>query len=133
LFTLIGGSIALRWLTKEKSRLPAGPSLALLQSELAILIGVLGRIWLLTLTAWILLLLAGLLPAALLLAGLLARVLVLLTRVLILSAHSGISLGCLNRRQQRRRALVAREHPFQGAHSVAFVWRQRGGGNRAQN
>jgi hypothetical protein len=62
------------------------------QSELAILIGVLTRIGLLALTARILLLLAGLLPAALLLTGLLARVLVLLTRVLILSAHAGISL-----------------------------------------
>jgi hypothetical protein len=45
-----------------------------LQSELAILIGVLSRIWLLALTARILLLLAGLLPAALLLlTGLLTR------------------------------------------------------------
>jgi hypothetical protein len=80
--------------TKEKSRLPAGPSLLSSQSELAILIGVLTRIGLLALTAWILLLLAGLLPAALL-TRLLARVLVLLTRVLILSAHSGISLVAL--------------------------------------
>jgi len=59
-----------------------------LQSELATLIGVL------SLTARILLLLAGLLAAALLLlAGLLTRVRGLLTRVLILSAHSGISLA----------------------------------------
>jgi hypothetical protein len=66
-----------------------------LQSELAILIGVLGRIGLLALTAGILPLLARLLPAALLLlTRLLARVLALLTRVLILSGHSGISL-CL--------------------------------------
>jgi hypothetical protein len=63
-----------------------------LQCELAILIGVLTRIGFLALTARILLLLAGLLAAALLLTGLLARVLVLLTRVLILSAHSGISV-----------------------------------------
>jgi hypothetical protein len=63
-----------------------------LQSELAILIGHSTRIGLLALTARILLLLAGLLAAALLLTGLLARALVLLTRVLILSAHSGISL-----------------------------------------
>jgi hypothetical protein len=63
-----------------------------LQSELAILIGHSTRIGLLALTARILVLLAGLLAAALLLTGLLARALVLLTRVLILSAHSGISL-----------------------------------------
>jgi hypothetical protein len=57
------------------------------------LIGHATRIGLLPLTARILVLLAGLLPAALLLlTGLLARILVLLTRVLILSAHSGISL-----------------------------------------
>jgi hypothetical protein len=70
-----------------------GTSLALTQSELAILIGHATRIGFLALTARILLLLAGLLAAALLLlTGLLARILVLLTRVLILSAHSGISL-----------------------------------------
>jgi hypothetical protein len=77
---------------KERSRLPAGPFLALTQSELAILTGVLTRIGFLALTARILLLLAGLLAATLLLTGLLARILVLLTRVLILSAHSEISL-----------------------------------------
>jgi hypothetical protein len=47
---------------------------------------------LLTLTAlpvWILLLLAGFLTAALLLARLLTRVLILLTRVLVLVGHSG--------------------------------------------
>jgi len=38
----------------------------------------------------ILLLLAGLLAAALLLAGLLTRVLILLTRVLVLIGHSGL-------------------------------------------
>jgi hypothetical protein len=111
--------------TKEKSRLPAGPSLLSSQSELAILIGVLTRIGLLALTAWILLLLAGLLPAALL-TRLLARVLVLLTRVLILSAHSGISLVCLNRGQRSRGALVAPEHSFPDDHSVASVGRKRG-------
>jgi len=68
-----------------------------LQSELAILIGPLARIGLLALTAGILLLLAGLLPAALLLAGFLTRVLVLLTGFLILSAHSGNSLVFLTR------------------------------------
>jgi hypothetical protein len=67
-----------------------------LQSELAILIGVLA------LTAWIrlvagllpaaLLLLAGFLAAALLLTRFLARVLGLLIRVRILAAHSEISL-----------------------------------------
>jgi hypothetical protein len=58
-------------------------------SELAPVIG------LLALTARILLLLAGLGAATLLLAGLLTRVLVLLARVLILVAHSDISL-CLH-------------------------------------
>jgi hypothetical protein len=44
-------------------------------------------IWILTLTARILLLLAGLLAAALLLAGFLTRVLVLLARVLVWVGH----------------------------------------------
>jgi hypothetical protein len=83
-----------------------------LQSELAILIGHLTRIWLLALTARILLLLAGLLSAALLLlAGLLARFLVLLTRVLILSGHSEISLFRLSQIQRLRGSLVARGTP----------------------
>ncbi|WGS24135.1 MULTISPECIES: hypothetical protein [unclassified Bradyrhizobium] len=54
----------------------------------------------LALTAWILLLLAGLGAAALLLSGLLtrglallARLLILLARVLVLAAHAGISLA----------------------------------------
>jgi branched-chain amino acid transport system permease protein len=75
-----------------------------LQSELAILIGVL------SLTARILLLLAGLLAAALLLlAGLLTRVRSLLTRVLILSAHSGISLARGSLGQPPNPPLVAKE------------------------
>jgi hypothetical protein len=85
---------------KEKSRLSAGPSFALasfkfeLPAALPVLIG------LLTLTVGILLL-AGLLAAALLLTGflarfliLLARVLVLLTRVLVWAGHRG--LPCLD-------------------------------------
>jgi hypothetical protein len=46
----------------------------------------------LALTVRVLLLLAGLLPAALLLTGFLARVLILLTRILVLVRHTGISL-----------------------------------------
>ena len=95
-----------------------------LQSELATLIGVL------SLTARILLLLAGLLAAALLLlAGLLTRVRGLLTRVLILSAHSGISLarGSLG---QPSCHLVVKEHLFQIDHSMASVWCEHGGRNR---
>jgi hypothetical protein len=74
----------------EKPRLAAGPSLLSLLSlnsgfglvtALALLIGVLG------LTVRILLLLAGLLAAALLLAGLLTRVLILLTRFRVLLAR----------------------------------------------
>jgi hypothetical protein len=79
---------------KEKSRLPAGPSLlsfALLSlglkseltSALALLIAVLA------LTVRILPLLSGLLAATLLLTGLLTRVLVLLPRVFFLAGHSG--------------------------------------------
>src|SRR6476646_3971855 len=67
------------------------PALAYSKSELvtallALLIGVLA------LTVRILLLLSGLLAAALLLAGLLTRVLVLLARILVLVAHSGSPL-----------------------------------------
>ena len=54
---------------KQKSRLSAGPFLAITRSELAIMIGHGRRIGLQTLTARILLLLARLLAAALLLAG----------------------------------------------------------------
>jgi hypothetical protein len=55
-------------------------------SELAVLLALLA---LAALAVRILLLLAGLLAAALLLAGLLTRVLILLTRVLVLIRHSG--------------------------------------------
>jgi hypothetical protein len=77
---------------KEKSRLAAGPSfshstaLTQFSSELAVLLALLA---LTTLTVRVLLLLAGFLTAALLLAGLLTRVLILLTRVLVLVRHSG--------------------------------------------
>jgi hypothetical protein len=57
------------------------PALAWFKLELAILWRVL------TLTVRVLLLLAGLLPAALLLAGLLARVLILLARILVRIGH----------------------------------------------
>jgi hypothetical protein len=72
---------------KEKSRLAAGLSFSLIaltqiSSELAVLLA------LLALTRTVLLLLAGLLAAALLLAGFLTRVLILLTRILVLIGHS---------------------------------------------
>jgi hypothetical protein len=57
-------------------------------SELAL--GLLARVGLLALTAGILLLLTRLLSAALLLAGLLTRVLILLARVLVLIGHRGL-------------------------------------------
>ena len=75
------------WLAQKKS--PALrrdlPALAYVSSELAL--GLLTRIGLLALTAGILLLLTGLLSAALLLAGLLTRVLIWLARVLVLVRH----------------------------------------------
>jgi hypothetical protein len=65
--------------------------------------------WFLTLTIRILLLLARLLPAALLLAGLLARVLVLLTVILagVVRVHFGISLAGPNQRQRKNLDLVS--------------------------
>ncbi|KJC37000.1 hypothetical protein UP09_27400 [Bradyrhizobium sp. LTSP885] len=84
------GRYAAKTSQKEGPRLAARPfclGYADLVSELAILLR------LLALTARILLLLAGLLAAALLLLiGLLTGLLVLLARVLVLIAHSGISL-----------------------------------------
>jgi hypothetical protein len=70
--------------------------------------------------AWILLLLAGLLATALLLAGLLTWVLVLLTRLLILIAHSG-NLPGLNVAGINGRApsSVAMEHLFRWDHCAA--------------
>ena len=64
------------------------PALADVSSGLAL--GLLTRVGLLALTARILLLLTGLLSAALLLAGLLTRVLILLARVLVLFRHRGL-------------------------------------------
>jgi hypothetical protein len=71
--------------------------------QLAALIGVLA------LAAGILLLLTGLLAAALLLAGLLTRGLVLLTRILVRIAHSDTPFSCLvfTARQPAPAALVA--------------------------
>ena len=68
---------------KEKPRLSAGPFSDSRVNLLTVLIG----IGFLPLTARVLLLLAGLLAAALLLTGLLTRVLVLLARVLVLISH----------------------------------------------
>jgi hypothetical protein len=68
---------------------PGGDNpLAYISSELAL--GLLTRVGLLARTAGILLLLTGLLSAALLLAGLLTRVLILLARVLVLVRHRGL-------------------------------------------
>jgi len=73
-------------LLKEKSRLSAGLFAVTsygqeLAAALVLLVG------LLALTVRILLLLSGFLAATLLLAGLLARVLVLLARILVLTRH----------------------------------------------
>jgi hypothetical protein len=92
LFTLIAGLPARRYWTtsgwmrpKEKSRLAAGPFCESLNSELPVAVALLVRG--LALAVRILLLLAGLLAAALLLTGTLAGVLVLLARLLILVRH----------------------------------------------
>jgi len=58
-----------------------------IRSELTVHLTLLALLTLTALAVWILLLLAGLLAAALLLARLLTRVLVLLTRVLVLVRH----------------------------------------------
>ena len=76
---------------KIKSRLAAGPSCSR-SCQFRLALGLLTRIGLLALTVGILLLLAGLLAAALplatlLLAGLLTRVLILLARILVLVRH----------------------------------------------
>jgi hypothetical protein len=76
----------------QKSRLAAGPSCFRSNSgfELTAALALLVRF--LALTVRILLLLSWLLAPALLLSGFLARVLVLLARVLVLVGHFGISL-----------------------------------------
>jgi len=60
-----------------------------IRSELTVHLTLLALLTLTALAVWVLLLLAGLLAAALLLAGLLPRVLILLTRVLVLIRHRG--------------------------------------------
>ena len=96
-------SVGLRERTKEKSRLSAGPSLYFplsVSPELASLAGVLR------------LLARFRLAATLLLAGLLARVLRLLTRILVGVVHSGAPLLNLAENNPARGGLVAREHRF---------------------
>jgi hypothetical protein len=98
LFTLIAGSSPARRPgerrndnTKKNPALRRDfPALAWFTSELAI--GLLAGITVLALTIRVLLLLAGLLPAALLtlLAGLLTRVLILLARILVLVGHGDL-------------------------------------------
>jgi hypothetical protein len=75
----------------------------------------------LALTARLLLLLARLLAAALLLAGLLTRVLVLLARVLVRVAHSESPLLNATGRQRANPAAVSTELRFRGDHCVALV------------
>jgi hypothetical protein len=88
------------------------------------------RIGSLVLTAGVLLLLAGLLAAALLLAGLLARVLILLARVLVGVAHSESPLLNATARQRANPTLVSQELRFHHDHSVALVCRHCGCGTR---
>ena len=79
--------------TKEKPRLSAGPSSLAQPIGLTVLIRHLSlTVGILPLAARILLLLAGLLAAALLLTGLLTRALVLLARI-VLIGHLKISVG----------------------------------------
>jgi hypothetical protein len=78
--------------------------------------------------------LAGLLAAALLLAGLLTRVLILLTRFRVLLARlvlvgHRISFVERNQRQLRNRRLVSREFGFRCDHCVAAACHDRGEGN----
>src|ERR1700732_2841050 len=82
---------------KGKSRLSAGlPPLTSYGQELATALALL--VGFLALTVRILLLLSGFLAATLLLAGHLARVLVLLARILVLFRHR--DLPCCSRRRQ---------------------------------
>jgi hypothetical protein len=98
---------------KEKSRLSAGLSCSrLVYLRTSDALAIFGRI--LTLTARILLLLAGLLTAALL-AGLLVRVLVLLARIWVLVRHRRSPL--LNVVRDNRKA----RHWFQGALGSAVI------------
>jgi hypothetical protein len=89
-------------------------------AALVLLVRVLVRI--LTLPAWILLLLTRLLTATLLLAGLLAWVLALLTRVLILVGHRDPPFQ-RHLQQRLELPLVARELAFRWAHYMAAVCR----------
>jgi hypothetical protein len=75
----------------------------------------------LALTARILLLLTGLLAAALLLAGLLTRGLVLLTRILVRIAHSDTPLFGFTRSQPGPAALASGTSVFPCDHSAAVV------------
>jgi hypothetical protein len=103
-----------------------------LSTALALLIGVLG------LTVRILLLLAGLLAAALLLAGLLTRVLILLARFRVLFARFLVLVGHKisfverNPRQLRHRRLVSREPRFRCDYCAAVACHDCGGRNPGQ-
>jgi hypothetical protein len=113
------------------------PALTWFKPELATALALLIRF--LALTVRILLLLPGLLTAALLLAGLLTRVLILLTRVLILLTwvlvrvvrvrHSRISLVERNQRQLQSAQLVSGELRFRWDHCVATACCDCGGRN----
>jgi hypothetical protein len=75
----------------------------------------------LALTSRILLLLAGLLAAALLLAGLLTRVLVLLTRILVRIAHSGTPFWISTADNRPRQRWLREQRQFLCDHSTARV------------
>ena len=93
-----GSSPGMRSSDTQKSRLAAGPSCFRsnsgfeLTAALALLVRFLALTVLILLSVRILLLLSWLLAAALLLSGFLARVLVLLARVLVLVGHFGMEI-----------------------------------------
>src|SRR6185369_11985106 len=117
---------------KKKPRLAAGPSATHSPIRLAILTGDLLSltVGVRLLTARVLLLLAGLLAAALLLTGLLTRVLVLLARI-VLIGHRKSPLVRRSWGQRCAGAFVAREHGFRCDHSAAGPCPDCGAGNRA--
>ena len=83
----------------------------------------------------LLLLLTGLLlPAALLLlTWLLTGGLVLLARILVLVAHSGLPLLNKANDNARRRPQLLKRRRFHEGHSVSFVWRAHDVGTGSKN
>jgi hypothetical protein len=103
-------------------------SLALTEfsSELAILLTLLALTALTALAVRVLLLLAGLLAAALLLAGLLTRVLILLARVLVLIRHSGTPFFALLGTQRDSNGEGRIWFPKNPGSSAIIAWRRLG-------